>query len=272
MKKSNDINVFLNKHKRMYYTVLFCVLFLILFLLSFTVVKIVRIKQMEDQEEQRISTNQKVDEEKIAEIEIIEDENIVEQKEIEEKNEEQVNAEKDKTIQEVNTILPTKNEEKSQINSQIKNEKVEEKIASAETTERSIQNESTSIIKEDKKIEEQTPTTPIVENSNIRIEEKKSNPVPTGKFIYKHNTTLENQVISALRTAIDNDEIHKECGTTVTNATSGNGQGFTYRGMYQMTTSKLGAGRQNYVYVEDEYSEYTDGSSVKTGNTLVYIY
>ena len=80
--------------------------------------------------------------------------------------------------------------------------------------------------------------------------------------IYTKNNFIEEELV----------EIHSDCGTSVTSGSKGNGQGFTYRGMYQMTTSKLGAGRQNFVYVEDEYSEYTDGSSVKTGNTLVYIY
>ena len=58
MKDNNSkINVFLNKHKRMYYTVLFCVLFSIVFLLSYTVSRIIKIKNEQQVEQVEVGAN-----------------------------------------------------------------------------------------------------------------------------------------------------------------------------------------------------------------------
>ena len=62
MKDNNSkINVFLNKHKRMYYTVLFCVLFSIVFVLSFTVSKLIKIKKEEELQNSVLVNNDEVD-------------------------------------------------------------------------------------------------------------------------------------------------------------------------------------------------------------------
>ena len=276
MKGNNSrINVFLNKHKRMYYTVLFCVLFSIVFILSFTVSKLIKIKREEDLQK-NVSTS-----------------NYVVKGNIPKTSEEIINDNQTEVIQinpktENDDIVTNQTELEIENNSdEKKGEKANNIIANSENSKKQeeknvenskpIQQKSETTIVEEKQIAESIVETkqesePIVEIKQEPVVEEKKNPVPTGRFIYKHNANLEQQIVATLRTAISNDEIYSDCGTSVTNGTKGNGQGFTYRGMYQMTTSKLGAGRQNYVYVEDEYSEYTDGSSVKTGNTLVYIY
>ena len=278
MKDNNSrINVFLNKHKRMYYTVLFCVLFSIVFVLSFTVSKLIKIKKEEDLPKYVSTSNDGVKENtpKTSE-EIINDNQEVQQI--------SSNAENDNNVKNENELEIEKNSDEK------KGEETNNNIANIENNKKQEvknveKNENTKPIQqaiETKSVEEKQESKPIVEtkhNPDPVVEtkqepvvEEKKNPVPTGRFIYQHNSSLEQQIIATLRSAISNDEIHSECGTSVTSGSKGNGQGFTYRGMYQMTTSKLGAGRQNFVYVEDEYSEYTDGSSVKTGNTLVYIY
>ena len=273
MKDNNSkINVFLNKHKRMYYTVLFCVLFSIVFVLSFTVSKLIKIKKEEELQNSVLVNNDEVKEKDLITSEEIKKENKEEVLQINsntENNETEIKSDNLTTKTELKEISG-KNE-----NTEIKNiqeTKKEEKIESSSSMPQVSSTNHNQSISNEPSVAEKQQNESVVEVKPEPVVEEKKNPVPTGRFIYKHNSSLEQQIINTLRTAISNDEIHSDCGTSVTNGSKGNGQGFTYRGMYQMTTSKLGAGRQNFVYVEDEYSEYSDGSSIKTGNTLVYIY
>ena len=275
MKGNNSrINVFLNKHKRMYYTVLFCVLFSIVFVLSFAVSKLIKIKKEEDLQKYVSTSNYSVEENttKTSE-EIINDNQEAIQINSNTENDDIVKNQTELEIE--NNSDEKKGEKANNIIANSENSKKQEE-KNVENSKPIQQRSETTVVEEKNAtkpiVETKQESEPIVEIKQEPVVEEKKNPVPTGRFIYNHNANLEQQIVATLRTAISNDEIHSDCGTSVTNGTKGNGQGFTYRGMYQMTTSKLGAGRQNYVYVEDEYSEYTDGSSVKTGNTLVYIY
>ena len=104
-------------------------------------------------------------------------------------------------------------------------------------------------------------------------EKPSKNPTPTGEFIYKHNSTIENQIIAKIQSVIDNDEMCQEWGAKVAHGTAGHGNGFTYRGINAHNWRELiNVSKTNYVYVQDEYCVYSDGSTVKTGMSLVYIY
>ena len=104
-------------------------------------------------------------------------------------------------------------------------------------------------------------------------EKPSKDPTPTGEFVYKHNSTIENQIIAKIQSVIDNDEILTKRNTKITHGTAGKGHGFTYRGINSHDWIDLiTGGRTNYVYVEDEYSVYSDGSTVKTGMILVHVY
>ena len=111
----------------------------------------------------------------------------------------------------------------------------------------------------------QEPTTPST---------PKPTPVyPTGKFVYKPNYSVQSQIISAIQTAIDNDETLTERGATVTSGSSCQGQRFTFRGIGSHDWKGLISARgTNYVYAEDEYQVMSDGSEQKTGMTYVSIY
>lgn len=104
-------------------------------------------------------------------------------------------------------------------------------------------------------------------------EKPSKDPTPTGEFIYKHNSTIENQIIAKIQSVIDNDEMCQEWGAKVAHGTAGHGNGFTYRGINAHDWRELiNVSKTNYVYVQDEYCVYSDGSTVKTGMSLVYIY
>ena len=104
-------------------------------------------------------------------------------------------------------------------------------------------------------------------------EKPSKDPTPTGEFIYKHNSTIENQIIAKIQSVIDNDEMCQEWGAKVAHGTAGHGNGFTYRGINAHNWRELiNVSKTNYVYVQDEYCVYSDGSTVKTGMSLVYIY
>ena len=103
-------------------------------------------------------------------------------------------------------------------------------------------------------------------------EKPSKNPTPTGEFIYKHNSSLQSQIVSKLKDIIKNDEVLTSFEASVQNGTGGHGNGFTYRGMNAHDWKGLIDPGVNYVYVEDEYCVYSDGSTVKTGMSLVYIY
>lgn len=95
---------------------------------------------------------------------------------------------------------------------------------------------------------------------------------PTGKFVYKPNYSVQSQVISAISTAIANDEGLTAFGATVTSGTSSQGMRFTFRGIGSHNWKSLVNTGTNYVYAEDEYSVMSDGSEQKTGMTYVSIY
>lgn len=104
-------------------------------------------------------------------------------------------------------------------------------------------------------------------------EKPSKDPTPTGEFIYKHNSSIENQIIAKIQSVIDNDEMCQEWGAKVAHGSSGKGHGFTYRGINAHDWRELiNVSKTNYVYVQDEYCVYSDGSTVKTGMSLVYIY
>ena len=103
-------------------------------------------------------------------------------------------------------------------------------------------------------------------------EKPSKDPTPTGEFIYKHNSSLQSQIVSKLKDIIKNDEVLTSFEASVQNGTGGHGNGFTYRGMNAHDWKGLIDPGVNYVYVEDEYCVYSDGSTVKTGMSLVYIY
>ena len=103
-------------------------------------------------------------------------------------------------------------------------------------------------------------------------EKPSKDPTPTGEFIYKHNSSLQSQIVSKLKNIIKNDEVLTSFEASVQNGTGGHGNGFTYRGMNAHDWKGLIDPGVNYVYVEDEYCVYSDGSTVKTGMSLVYIY
>ena len=104
-------------------------------------------------------------------------------------------------------------------------------------------------------------------------EKPSKDPTPTGEFIYKHNSSIENQIIAKIQSVIDNDEMCQEWGAKVAHGTAGKGNGFTYRGINAQEGRELiNVSKTNYVYVQDEYCVYSDGSTVKTGMSLVYIY
>ena len=103
-------------------------------------------------------------------------------------------------------------------------------------------------------------------------EKPSKDPTPTGEFIYKHNSSLQSQIVSKLKDIIKNDEVLTSFEASVQNGTGGHGNGFTYRGMNAHDWKGLIDPGVNYVYVEDEYCVYSDGSTVKTGMSLIYIY
>ena len=126
---------------------------------------------------------------------------------------------------------------------------------------------------DDKDEKPSKPSKPSKPADDDKDEKPSKDPTPTGEFIYKHNSSIENQIIAKIQSVIDNDEMCQELGVTVTNGSSARGNGFTYRGInahdWRSLISKFD---KNYVYVEDEYCVYSDGSTVKTGMSLVYIY
>lgn len=104
-------------------------------------------------------------------------------------------------------------------------------------------------------------------------EKPSKDPTPTGEFIYKHNSTIENQIIAKIQSVIDNDEMCQEWGAKVAHGTAGKGHGFTYRGINAHDWRELiNVSKTNYVYVVDIYCVYSDGSTVKTNEVEVYIY
>lgn len=116
------------------------------------------------------------------------------------------------------------------------------------------------------------PTTSKKPDKTEEKEPEKDEPVIIERFEYKHNSSLENQIIAQIRKEIKNDEILSEFGCTVTNGSSGEGHGFTFRGLNAHEWTGLVSTGVNYVYVADEYYVHKDGSKEKTGMSLVYIY
>ena len=118
--------------------------------------------------------------------------------------------------------------------------------------------------------------TPTPEPTPTPTPTQKTAPTPTGELRYIHNASLENQIINAINSKLKSTIMYDnvtlaDLGGTATHGTAGNGQGFTYRSLSQCQNVVSGWG--NYkVYVADEYCVYSDGSTTKTSNTLVYIY
>ena len=120
---------------------------------------------------------------------------------------------------------------------------------------------------------DEKPSKPAKPADDDKDEKPSKDPTPTGEFIYKHNSTIENQIIAKIQSVIDNDEMCQEWGAKVAHGTAGKGHGFTYRGINSHDWRELiNVSKTNYVYVQDEYCVYSDGSTVKTGMSLVYIY
>lgn len=120
---------------------------------------------------------------------------------------------------------------------------------------------------------EDKPSKPSKPSEDDKDEKPSKDPTPTGEFIYKHNSSIENQIIAKIQSVIDNDEMCQEWGAKVAHGTAGKGHGFTYRGINAHDWRELiNVSKTNYVYVQDEYCVYSDGSTVKTGMSLVYIY
>ncbi len=119
-----------------------------------------------------------------------------------------------------------------------------------------------------------TPTNPVTPSQEPTTPSTpKPTPVyPTGKFVYKPNYSVQSQIISAIQTAIANDELLSTWGATVTSGSSCQGQRFTFRGIGSHNWSSLVGTGTNYVYAEDEYQVMSDGSEQKTGMTYVSIY
>ncbi len=117
------------------------------------------------------------------------------------------------------------------------------------------------------------PTTPSQTTTPSTPTTPKPTPVyPTGKFVYKPNYSIQSQIISAIQTAINNDELLSTWGATVTTGSGCKGQRFTFRGIGSHNWASLVGTGTNYVYAEDEYSVMSDGSEQKTGMTYVSIY
>lgn len=105
-------------------------------------------------------------------------------------------------------------------------------------------------------------------------------PTPTGELRYIHNAALENQIINAINSKLKNTLVDNsdpsfgtlaDCGGKAIHGGAGNGLGFTYRSLSQCQ-NVCNTPSTYYVYVEDEYCVYSDGSTTKTSNTLVHIY
>ena len=120
---------------------------------------------------------------------------------------------------------------------------------------------------------DEKPSKPSKPSEDDKDEKPSKDPTPTGEFIYKHNSTIENQIIAKIQSVIDNDEILTKRNTKITHGTAGKGHGFTYRGINSHDWIDLiTGGRTNYVYVVDIYCVYSDGSTVKTNEVEVYVY
>lgn len=116
------------------------------------------------------------------------------------------------------------------------------------------------------------PTTTKKPDKTEEKEPEKDESEIIATFEYKHNTSLENQIIAKIQSVIDNDEVLTSFEASVQNGTAGHGNGFTYRGINAHDWKGLIDPGVNYVYVEDEYYVHKDGSKEKTGMSLVYIY
>lgn len=128
-----------------------------------------------------------------------------------------------------------------------------------------------------------TPTpapTPTPEPTPAPTPTPKPAPTPTGELRYIHNAGLENQIINAINSKLKNTLVDNsdpsfgtlaDCGGKAIHGGAGNGLGFTYRSLSQCQ-NVCNTPSTYYVYVEDEYCVYSDGSTTKTSNTLVHIY
>lgn len=117
------------------------------------------------------------------------------------------------------------------------------------------------------------PTTTKKPDKTEGKETEKDEPAIIARFEYKHNSSLENQIIAKIQSVIDNDEILTEIGTTIKSGEiAKKGQKFTFRGFDSHNWRGLISSGVNHIYVMDEYYVHKDGSKEKTGMSLVYIF
>lgn len=128
-----------------------------------------------------------------------------------------------------------------------------------------------------------TSSTPVTSNQPTQSTTPTHTPAyPTGRFVYKPNYEVQNQVISRIQTIIDNSPSFQQWGGSINAGYGCQGQRFTFRGINNhdwYTENSDGSGHglvlpgcTSYVYAEDEYCIMSDGTEAKTGMTYLSIW